>query len=72
MRRSKDGPLKKVAKPRRTADTIRVKRLAIHLGNHCTIIIDGTYVSGIIVNIKPTCSTDKPKSSSLGENVGSS
>ena len=72
MRRSRDGPLKKVAKPRSTAEQISVKRLAIHLGNHCTIIIDGMYVSGMIVNISPTSNTDRPNSSSLGEKVGSS
>ena len=72
MCRSIDGPLKKVEKPRNIEEIIKVKRLAIHLGNHCTIIMDGMYVSGIIVNIKPTYITDNPKSSSLGEKVGSS
>lgn len=66
MCNSKDGPLKKVEKPRRTAEIIRVNRLAIHFGNHYTIIIEGMYVRGISVNIKPTYSTVKPNSSNLG------
>ena len=41
MFRSADGPLKKVAHPSNIADMIKVKRLATHFGNHCTIIIEG-------------------------------
>ena len=57
-----DGPLKKVANPKRMEDIINVNRLSIHFGNFWTIIMAGMYVIGIIVNMKPTCCTDNPKS----------
>ena len=70
--RSWDGPLKYVAMPRNTHDSINVKRLATQPGKYCTIIIDGMNVNGMIVNMYPIYMVVKPNSSSLGAKIGSS